>query len=69
MNHLFGSVYFTSDDVSCYDEKQLKLLRTARRWASAKVSSVKWNNGKVSFTVTIDGKSRIITLLPDGRIE
>ena len=69
VNHLFGSVYFTSDDVSCYDEKQLKLLRTARRWASAKVSSVKWYNGKVSFTVTIDGKSRIITLLPDGRIE
>ena len=69
MNHLFGSVYFTSDDISSYNERQQKMLKTARRLTKAKIKSVDYNLGRVTVRFDDCGKPRHIILLPDGRLE
>ena len=68
MNHLFGSVYFTSDDVGSYNDRQKKMLRTARRMTKAKIKTVDYNVGRVTVRFDDCGKKRHIILLPDGRM-
>ncbi len=69
MNHLFGSVYFTSDDIGSYSERQQKMLKTARRLTGAEIKSVDYNLGRVTVRFDDCGKSRHIIMLPDGRLE
>ncbi|MBR1422140.1 MAG: alpha-galactosidase [Ruminococcus sp.] len=69
INHLFGSVYFTSDDISSYSDKQKRMLKTARRMVKADLKSVDYNLGRVTLLFDDCGKQRHIILLPDGRLE
>lgn len=69
VNHVFGSVYFTSDDVGGYNDKQRRLLQTARRYAGAKVERVEYTNGTVTMTLSLRGRTKIISLLPDGKLK
>ena len=69
INHLFGSVYFTSDDVSSYGERQKKMLKTARRLTKAKIKSVDYNIGRVTIVFDDCGKQRHIVLTDDGKLE
>ena len=69
INHLFGSVYFTSDDISSYSGKQERMLRTAARMTKAQIQSVDYNLGRVTIRFDDCGKQRHIILLPDGRLE
>lgn len=69
INHLFGSVYFTSDDVSSYGERQKRMLKTARRLTKAKIKSVDYNIGRVTIIFDDCGKQRHIVLTDDGKLE
>lgn len=69
INHVLGSVYFTSDDVSGYDDRQRRLLATARRWSDARVLRAEWDKGEVKLTLSLRGRVKTITLLPDGRLK
>ncbi len=54
VNHIFGSVLFTSDDVGTYDEKQKKVLSQARDLIGCNVCSVEYSGG----TVTVEAEAR-----------
>lgn len=62
MNHLFGSVLFTSDDVGTYTEKQKKLLATARGLIGADVRSVDMTEGTVTVELTVRGRKKTVRL-------
>ncbi len=69
INHLFGSVYFTSDDVSAYGERQKRMLKTARRLTKAEDICVDYNIGRVTIAFDDCGKRRHIVLTDDGKLE
>ena len=69
VNNIFGSVYFTSDDISRYMDSQKKMLSTARRMRKADVKNVTSDGDRVSVTFEINGKEKTIVLdLTDGKI-
>ena len=68
INHIFGSVFFTSDDVGTYSDKQRRMLAAARRYADAAVIRAEWERGSVRLTISLKGRLKTITLLPDGRL-
>ena len=63
INHIFGSVLFTSDDVSTYDERQKKVLSQARDFIGCTVRSVDYENG--TLTIKADAKGKTYTLKID----
>ena len=60
INHLFGSVLFTSDDVSRYGEPQEKLLAQARSFIGAKAVSVETEGSVLRITAEADGSRRTL---------
>ena len=60
INHIFGSVLFTSDDVGTYDEKQKRVLSQARDFIGCTVRSVGYEND--TLTVRAEAKGRSYTL-------
>ena len=63
INHIFGSVLFTSDDVSTYDEMQKKVLSQARDFIGCTVRSVDYEND--TLTLKADAKGKTYTLKID----
>ncbi len=68
INHIFGSVYFTSDDIEEYGVRQHKALRTARSLRDAVVTSVDTEGDTIVITLEKNEKSRTFRLLNDGRL-
>ena len=68
VNNLFGSVYFTSDDLLSYSDKQKKILIFAASLRGCNIESVEYEGGSVIFTYTRKGKRTKATLLPNGNI-
>ncbi|MBR1724888.1 MAG: alpha-galactosidase [Ruminococcus sp.] len=68
INHIFGSVFFTSDDMDEYGVRQHKTLRTVRSLRDAKVSSVDTEGNTIVITLENNGKSKTFRLLSDGRL-
>ena len=56
INHIFGSVLFTSDDVGTYDEKQKKVLSQARVFIGCNVGSVEYSDNKVTVEAEARGR-------------
>ena len=68
INHLCGSVYFTSDDVGTYSPRAKKVLSTARKLKNAKVISAELIGSSVELTIKLGEKLRTFRLLKDGRL-
>lgn len=68
INHIFGSVYFTSDDLEGYGVRQHKMLRTARTLRNAVVTSVDTEGDTIVITLEHNNKSKTFRLLSDGRL-
>lgn len=69
VNDLFGSVYFTSDDVSKYSEKQRRILEFATALRGCEYKCIDITNGWVRFTYIRDGKEHCAELTPEGMIK
>lgn len=65
INHLCGSVFFTSDDVSRYDDKKQILLKEAEKLSDAKVISIDTKKSKTEITYLLNGQKH--TLIYDSR--
>ncbi|MBN2893389.1 MAG: alpha-galactosidase [Bacteroidales bacterium] len=57
INSIFGSLVFTSDDFSKYEEWQKLLLKNLEYFHKAKVLSVEENNDLVKFSFKIENKT------------
>ncbi len=68
INHLCGSVYFTSDDVSGYSPKAKKVLSTACKMKRARVVSAEMIGSSVEMTIRLGEKQKTFRLLKDGRL-
>jgi alpha-galactosidase len=68
INHIFGSVFFTSDDLEGYGVRQHKMLRTARTLRNAVVTSVDTEGDTIVITLEHNNKSKTFRLLSDGRL-
>ena len=68
INHIFGSVYFTSDDVASYGEWQKKTLATANRLKAAAVRSVTYDRVEISISITDGASEKQFVLFPDGKL-
>lgn len=69
VNHLFGSVLFTSDDVSSYDEKRRKAARRSMRYIGAKVTYADFTGGVVKIKGICRGRDFSVSInMADGRI-
>ena len=68
VNDLFGSVYFTSDDMLAYNDKQKKVLDFAASLRGCKYEDVDIKNGYIYFTYTRNGKKTRAELAPGGSI-
>lgn len=68
INHLCGSVFFTSDDVSTYSAKAKKTLATAQKMRQAKVISAELIGSSVELTIKLGSKIKTFRLLKDGRL-
>ena len=68
VNDLFGSVYFTSDDISAYSDKQKRVLALAKSLRGCKRGEVDTEDGTVTFTYLRNGKKTTAELSPTGRI-
>ena len=68
INNLFGSVYFTSDDMLAYNDKQRRVLRFAKSLRGCKYEGVDFNDGSVFFTYERNGKKTTAELMPNGHI-
>lgn len=68
VNDLFGSVYFTSDDMLAYNDKQKRVLSFAKSLRDCTCESVDFTDGRVTFTYTRNGKQTTAELLPNGNI-
>ena len=69
INHLCGSVLFTSDDVSIYSDRQKRMLSKSRAFIGARIEYADLTNGIV--TLRVNSKGRIYTLrldTVDGRL-
>lgn len=62
INHLCGSVYFTSDDVSSYSERQKKLLRTAGNMRRAKLLEADMTGSTVTMKLRLGTKEKVVRL-------
>lgn len=56
INHLCGSVYFTSDNVKTYTEDKLLLLEKARHIAGAKLLDIKTVKKQIYLTYSFENK-------------
>ena len=56
INHLCGSVYFTSDNVSKYDVSKMKVLEEAENLKEAKVIDVYRKKNKLFIIYLLNGK-------------
>lgn len=56
INHLCGSVYFTSDNVSEYDESKMKVLEEAENLKEGKVIDVYRKKNKLFIIYLLNGK-------------
>ena len=65
---LFGSVYFTSDDISAYSDKQKRVLAFAKSLRGCKRGEVDTEDGTVTFTYLRNGKKTTAELSPTGGI-
>ena len=61
INTLCGSVYFTSDNVSEYDEEKLNLLQTVSNFRNAKVTSYDRDNDLLIINYELDNKNYSLT--------
>lgn len=68
INDLFGSVYFTSDDIRTYTDKQKRILAFIKSLRSCGFESVDITDGTVEFTYQRNGKTTTARLSPDGKI-
>ena len=68
INHLCGSVWFTSDDVSTYSLRAKKTLVTARKMRRAKLVSAEMIGSSVELTIKLGEKKKTFRLLKDGRL-
>lgn len=68
VNDLFGSVYFTSDDISAYSDKQKRVLALAKSLRGCKRGEVDTEDGTVTFTYLRNGKKTTAELSPTGGI-
>lgn len=62
INHLCGSVCFTSDDVSEYSERQKKLLRTAVKMRRAKLIEADMTGDTVTMKLLLGSKEKVVRL-------
>lgn len=56
INYLCGSVYFTSDNVSEYDEQKMKILKEAEKLKDARVIDVYRKKNDLYIIYILDGK-------------
>ncbi len=56
INHLCGSLFFTSDDVSSYDEEKKRLLKEARKLEEARLISIETEKRYVRLIFLLEGK-------------
>ena len=68
VNDLFGSVYFTSDDMLAYNDKQKRVLDFARTLRTCVCESADYTDGKVTFTYRRNGKLITAELSANGNI-
>lgn len=68
VNNLFGSVYFTSDDMLAYSDKQGKVLDYAASLRGCEYEGVNISGGSVLFTYTRNGKRVTAELSKNGSI-
>ena len=66
LNHLCGSVYMTSDDPGCYDEKQRKILRSARDLSEARITGIERKGSRIHIGYDLNGRNH--ALIYDWRI-
>lgn len=66
VNNLFGSVWFTSDDVSSYSEKAKRTRHSGELMRKAEVVSVDMCGGDVDIDIRLGGKPVGLTLTADG---
>ena len=69
VNDLFGSVYFTSDDVQDYNEKQMKILDFVTALRGCEVADIDITNGWLRFSYIRNGKEHRAELTPEGKIK
>ena len=68
VNDLFGSVYFTSDDMLAYNDKQKKVLDFAVSLRGCGYEDVDIKNGYIYFTYTRNGRKTTAELSSNGNI-
>ena len=49
LNHLFGSVYMTSDNVASYDAEKRRALEEAERLSNAQILNVQKNDNRITI--------------------
>ena len=69
INHLFGGVFFTSDNVSTYSQKNKKTLHSAQLLRLADLKSVDIMNGEVDIDIELNEVPKGITLTADGKLK
>ena len=69
INHLFGSVLFTSDDVGTYSDRQERVLTQARNRVGAETEYADYTDGVVTLHLNVRGRPGTLRLdTCDGRL-
>ncbi len=68
VNDLFGSVYFTSDDMQAYNDKQKRVLAFVKSLRGCEYEGGDVKDGVITFTYTRNGKKTTAQLLGNGCI-
>ncbi len=68
INNLFGSVWFTSDDVSRYTDTAKRTWHSGELMRQAEVISVDMCGGSVDIDLTLNSKPFGLTLTADGKL-
>ncbi len=70
LNHICGSVYMTSDDVSSYDEKKKELLEKCQKYAGSKVLDIRKKGKTIDLDFENDNKKYTLRyLISKGEIK
>ena len=60
LNHLFGAVYMTSDNVGEYNEEKKQMLAEAQKLTAAEVKDIAMNGKIVRIEYVLDGKEEVL---------
>ena len=60
LNHLFGAVYMTSDNVGEYDEEKKQMLAEAQRLTAAEVKNIEMSGKIVRIEYVLEGEEKTL---------